>query len=344
MKEEIYSNVSEWPCCPNCKSRELLIRGTSEKCLLCNYTSKDQINSRVKKLVMSKMCLEKISTIHFGPFPQVVDSDFGDMLSDKVSENDQEEVFENDILKAIKQMKKNGSFPTVSISKELRFDDSELMSLEVPIEIAREKLKRSSATKSAVIVFFMQKENSAVDFMTSDSVCGRETTGANLGFNVQIYGSPTISGFANMSHDKPEICWLHNTNCQDLIWYHANWNLIPRNSNLEAIRFFGVISITDEININLIVCEKLDGGIRGEIAIKDISAMTTVIKKISAITIEEMISKMKDKYEEFLKKARNDCPDNIELYFSKEWDLDSNINVIRNQIRALVCNKDGLIE
>lgn len=344
------ADPANWPACPNCKSREVLVAHSTLKCLDCHHSGSISRKPTVLKFLDARYhrtTALNADCFQFGKFPQVVESDFGDILMERTREMHQELVFEREIFRARNVFATKGKFTPVAVTIPFYGRPPTLLNLGLPVcdnpAVARMLLADQARGMTAIAVMFQGNDFPSMDFMSTEPTGAMEPD--SLIINVHTYGSRALMGHIPLGDLGAPIKWNPSFCMKEVIWQPVDWNLFCGDGVHEVIRYAAVVEIEGDINVTISVMEKMDGGLMARINYRDpVTGATSLRKTIKADTVEEAIEKAKAKFQSLLSNARELAPDGVSMSFELEWGMEVGHFAVLHQIRAAVANKGGKVE
>lgn len=340
-------DISSWPACPNCRSRDILTVSRQIKCLNCSHSGPATNKSVVFRFLEARRAILAGNPIplQFGPFPQTVDGEFGDILGQRGMEFFQEGVFAREIFKAHRLWKEKGRFTPTALIIQQHGDAPSVMPLAPPIcdslDIARRMLFDQAHGSSAVAVFFPSPALPSLDFNHPDYL-GPKDQQEYLAVNVHCFGSKAIAG--RLLRNGSSIEWDREQSITEVIWQPIDWALLLSGKSSEMLRYAAAIEIAGDVNINLVVAEGMDGGVRAQISYRDpLDTISRSVSRFPYSTVEEAIDKMKMKFAAMVQEATKQSSDQIAQNFELEWGMECNRHAIIHQLRAAMLRKDGQV-
>lgn len=249
LPKEKYTDPKSWPVCPECKGRDLISMSGTVKCLgNCNWTGRleDIEEAPMMRFTEVHRMIQALSgenAAQYGPLPQDVDQDFGNVINQRLHELRQETLFDRYLYQAREYKKRHGKLPLVCIIYKRVGTTPTLMynwlTANDDAESIRKYAQKVCAGAQAVGLLFPADREGA------DLGKGEwNVDGEKVALNVHYYGlRPWPHGIENF-----------------LMWQPLDWDVIPQDHKTQAIRHIGVIQAKDDTNVTQVVSENLDTG------------------------------------------------------------------------------------
>ena len=327
IDESQAADPKNWPACPSCRSRDLIILGEQAKCLSCSYSgTKESVsgNSIFVTLAVNKAIINpKLynSGIHFGPFPQNAGDEYGDILEERMNQLVQEGLFARYYHQAVGYLKKYNQLPLICIYYEKVGDTPVMLTLKKPPEGGVEQIRRSIIRRGrgceAIGILFPTDKVVDQSWQTDWN-----PTGTNVGVNTFMYGRPAL------------------TNVQEVFWQPVDWNITTPVRGRMELRYLGLIEVKDDINVTISVRENMDTGATiGMISFRDVGIVSEPAryKTLDGDSVTAIIERAKDNYKRIVDRTLEELSEEAFLFrFEREWDMTIEQPVIMNEI----CNNE----
>lgn len=322
---ELSANLSEWPECPQCGERGILLGGKLACCVHCSFfgTAEQISATNLMKYARAKMASRGMG--HRGIIAMLGGKEHpgrADLVAERSSELAQRLVHAPLFEKAQRLFEKRRDFPPQALFN-YRPEDGRIENFSISTDSDLLRLKTQALKYDLVSV------------VTIDQIANR------LFMDTHVYNSPSHRRVASYSIKNREVVWEKDWFAPQreapasLIWQPLDWSIVVNEPGNIQPRWVGVLEVEDDINITFAVCEDMDGPPLIKTSFRDIMSVNPAKLVTHELgSAEEGIELLRGQFNDVL--GRVSEPGVGKLIFNQEfsWDLDANPHAISHALRT----------
>ena len=330
--EELIADPEQWPACPRCHSRNLLIGGLLASCPRCDFLYP---SSQVEKTTLYQFSRVKMVSRMFGArgVLAMIDDQAWNYFDNRVSILDEKSSelgrfltfmpsFEN-----TKKLMGQHQIPALGVAHQ---------NFETPADISelsddrdRLRFREQSLARDAVAVLWAGDPSKP--FWDNQS---EKNPGALL-MNVHVYNAPSsclMARFNRLADGAPvfEPVEAVSVNIPSLVWQPIYWPIIECCPKRLQPRYVAALESENDININFSVVDDLDRGPIARIAFrKPWQSDLAEVREYPVSSTRSGIALIKQKFV-----TAKSTMSRLSLEYEAEWKLGIHSLEILNQIRT----------
>lgn len=322
---ELIADQDAWPCCPKCKSTELIFSGPFASCVSCMFVG--SIRPFIEKNLVVAHSRAKILAGPNGIFGSLFcgpSSSKG--LDDRGKQN-----------RRNRTMMANGLgyvMPFMAEACLAAFDNKiqnpyAVIIPEMGAPLRRDVIEIKDPAQAQVARLRASKADVCIVITVSNGVV--ETTGNIFGVPPFVLSAPAVGKLE--ADFLPEIRY-HDINPDNVLLIQPiGWQVLPFEDTTINPRYLGVINVPGELNISLGVCENMDGApiIRSIQVDTSSPIQSPVIKSYEIADSDEAVAEMKGKFV-----ALSEAFPSAEQKLEFEWGLDVEIPDLLGDLTARI--------
>ena len=254
LDPSLFATPAEWPRCPQCLTRDVLVANRRQYCLNCSHRApigQGQLRGQVAPflLVASLLQGDNLSgpAVQFGPFPQSTDPEFGHILHARRVEAVLDEVLDPIVEKARGYYERHGEFARVGLRFSTVFSKPEVIEIgdaemEVLVETGRQRARGADAY--------------------ADLFLSREMDGTPSPFLIihfECYGAPPIFRGSSLLPSEPSDT-IRQHSVHDYLYQPLYWPAYLVDPKHETLHYAAGLEARGSSNAALAVTESLDSG------------------------------------------------------------------------------------
>lgn len=337
--DEIIQDPEQWPKCPSCDGSDILFGGTHAICVNCSFNgiAKDVANTklaRYSRVKLSQRQQGQRGVMLMGRNDQT--PEFERKVAARSSELAQRLIHEGHYLKAKQVYEEEGELmPAFFVNRSPEDGNTE----SFPIDDDREgkfQLRYKALNQDVVSVIWAINQPDAIDAIALPG-----ETQAWLAIETHIYNAPSHVRAIRVNTAKnnekvfgQELPLFNDIVVEPLIYQPIYWPIIFSKHGSIQPRYVAALELEKEININLAVCDNMDGApfiLAAER--KPWSIEKAKIKKYSFDSAEEGIEVFRAKYKEALEIVNQSESSKLIFAQELEWGLEEDPTLIMYQLR-----------
>ena len=252
----LFANPAEWPRCPQCATRDVLVANRRQYCLNCSNRSpigqgQGQLRGRIAPFVLAASLVQGAGlagpAVQFGPFPQSTDPEFGHILHARRVEAVLDEVLDPLVEKAAAYRARHGAFTRTGLRFPTLFARPEAVELgDAEMEEVIETGRRHARGADAYADLFLAHETDG-------------TPPPFLMVHFECYGAPPILRGSSLSASEPTDT-IRQRGVHDFLYQPLYWPAYLIDPAHETLHYAAGLEARGSSNACLAVTESLDSG------------------------------------------------------------------------------------
>ena len=335
---ELIADPDEWAKCPKCLGNAILVGGQLSCCAECSFMGSYRDIKQTQLLQYARAKLSSRQMGHRGVLAVVRGEETkkrAELVSERASQLAQRIIHASHFDHAVRQTLTGETFNPVVVHN-YRPEDHQDAFLSFSEEDRTRILMKVQRSDVASIVWHGKIVK---DFFESDQDFPKDEGHSVVVINTHFYNAPSHvravgidwkGGKPSLGKVFPESNDLCPT---PLIWQPVYWPILTIVPGRVQPRYFAALEVEDDVNINLSVCEDMDGPplVRSVIR-KPWSLDVPVVKDYECSDAEEGVAMLKEKFAKVSDELGSDAGP---LIFKREleWDGEEHPWIISYRIR-----------
>ena len=337
---ESLKDIQQWPQCPKCQERSLLVGARMTCCIQCSYMgSTSDIEStglyRFARVKMATRGSGHRGIISFMETPRAA-GDLPALLDEGASRLAQRMIHAPLLTRAARHLEKERALPPmVFMNRTPEYSPLQSFALRNRDEVERAKM----AALNRDVVSLVWIANSIGDQSFRTPEVGRRF----LMINTHIYNAPSHLRALEYFHkpESGEVEWLASEpllNARETdswVWQPICWRIIPYLPGRLEMRYVAAIEVEHDINVTFCVCEDMDGAPLVRAAFrKPWRTEPPEIKEYRVASAEEGVGLLREKFHDLCRRCREPGIGAVVFEYEQEWPMDLNPHLAMRALRT----------
>lgn len=328
-------DASEWPKCPKCGIKKILIGGHLAACVDCSFIGNFSLiePTDITRLVRAKLANRPsgeraVILLHHGKASQESQS----LIIERASQIGQRIVHYPHLSRAAALIRDGGSVKSFAVIDHHAEMDSILLSLDFPDQAEAETTLREKALRPDMVSRIFEGDASLRP--------ARNGKVSTVVMETHVYNAPSFVQAIAFKRKEPNsfqpvpLADAAKHRIPSWIWQPIDWSVIEIRENIQPV-WVAALEIEHDINITYCVCEDLEGAPIVQASFRTPwSSAKPKVKKFHPATAEEGVAKLKKHFEKSV--ASSQEKDVGRLVFQQEfaWDLAASPTQILSELRT----------